>query len=490
MGAGDHHRRCDEKDRPILEQRSSDDAANHDALASDDAAAIMADAQLQPLAPVEDIWAASEGYTPLRDMQTEDGGGLFSDGGSTTFYTSYPASFLTQMATNYEQQNDREEDEDDDASADESSIANLALMTLDNEYQRTVSYSMVRPPNERIEAEVVGTVDCFNSESVAFEAVDGGEQDAAPEPYAFTHYDKVLPEIDADAVRRAVQSIQLLNPKLKQNLQQWEKAQEQQANRQTMLAPRLHCIIPSTPLAAFRKQTAKAIDASANLSRSATIAEALRRFDALQSQWNVETTLRIHVIGCDHVECSSPERARTLFGPVVRWIGAYAEAPAHICIDLIGPNVPVAAASEWSPLDLLPTNSALSNLKPCLQSATLRCHVGLYEDWLSSSIESHPDLVMAFNAGVWGYAEWKSTIATIIQQKAKIPFVVTAYTIQEAEDDEAVIQELVSSSASGSSRCEWEAEPNPFASNKVRETHTAAEGRVYRENAAWQGWRL
>jgi hypothetical protein len=486
MGAGDHHRR-DDKDRPILEQHSGDAEAP---VAPVTDVGVME----EPLVPVDDIWAASEGYTPLRDTQGE---GLFSDGGSTTFYTSFAGSFLTQLA-------DLAEDEDDDE--DESSVAHAAqvateklvdkvedetdfrrladqaLMALDIEYQRTQAAHRNPSASVLVTLNTTGFQTLTSSnESVTEDSALGSCLDDDIGKFASTatyaSYRKAIPNVDSEAVRRAVQNIELQNPKLRQGLEQWEQNRKQAARA---VAPRMHPIIPSAPLAAFRKQTPKAIQSSSNLSRSATIAEALCRLDVQQS----EKTLRIHIVGCDHVECESLERLRILFGPVVRWIGAYAEAPAHMLLDLVGPNIPQQAAA-WSPLNLLPTN--INALKPCLQSATLSCHLGLYHDWLSTCFNP-PDLVVAFNAGVWGYRDWETTLSSVIHRNLSIPFVLTAYTIQEAEDDEDVIRKLLPPDAIN--RCEWEPESNPFASNKARETHSAPTGRSYRENAAWQGWRL
>jgi hypothetical protein len=46
-----------------------------------------------------------------------------------------------------------------------------------------------------------------------------------------------------------------------------------------------------------------------------------------------------------------------------------------------------------------------------------------------------PHLVIAFNAGVWGYAGWAASIAAAART-LRAPVVVTAYSRQEAEDDE------------------------------------------------------
>lgn len=494
MGAGDHHRR-DDKNRPIEQQPSSDlvDTENDDA---------QGDAE--HLTSVDDAWASSEGYTPLQDLQ--GGGGLFSDGSSSTFFASYPGAFFADMGTFGDDDADEDslppQQEHNNGAlgssldlqmeiTDHRSVADNALMMLDDEYRRTVSRqflptdswrtatSLQENPSSVIDVNFDCQPNIFEAFVPHFEEAVSLAGDALVDHQADV---KVVPEIDAEAVRRAVEKIQLRAPKLKQNLLQWERAQKESAGA---IAPRLHPIIPSAPLAAFRKRTAKAVQASANLSRSACIAEALRRFNVLQNE-GTEKTLCIHVVGCDHVECESQERLRTLFGPVVRWIGAYAEAPAHVQLDLIGLNVPTAA-TEWRPLDLLPTNFALDFR---LQSAALRCHCAVYEDWILTAESSlaTPDLVIAFNAGVWGYREWKTTIQYLAQQEQSVPFVVTAYTLQEAEDDYEVFQEVLQESASN--RCHWEPEFNPFSSNQDRVTAAALPGRRYRENSAWQGWRL
>jgi len=139
----------------------------------------------------------------------------------------------------------------------------------------------------------------------------------------------------------------------------------------------------------------------------------------------------------------------------------------------------------------IPTTNNTERLRN-MESAVLRCHCAVYEDWLRECPRPRADLAVAFNAGVWGYREWKPTIEYMVQQKQSIPFVFTAYTVQEAEDDFEVIQQVVSEASDHNSTasCFWEAEANPFSSRQDRDTANAATGRQYRENAAWQGWRL
>jgi hypothetical protein len=275
----------------------------------------------------------------------------------------------------------------------------------------------------------------------------------------------------------------LKHPRLAKNLNEWEEQRGVNDTSVVALAPQEHAIIPKTPLSAFWRQSPKAISATANLSRSATLAEAIHRLSCLKSE-----RLVIHIVGADHVECSSQDQQRTLFGPLVRWIGALENSPAHIVICLVGPNVP-ADAPNRPPLDLMPKTSS------SLVSATASCYEGVYHEWIQQQENGNigfcpADIVIAFNAGLWGYDEWVATIKALCESSLAIPFISTAYTIQECEDDAEVIESVASLSTAKEAKRLWKAEANPFSSRQIRETKTAVSGRQYRENAAWQAWKL
>ena len=274
---------------------------------------------------------------------------------------------------------------------------------------------------------------------------------------------KENPPIDTEAVRRAVDVIRSKAPRLTTALNLWEQQHD-------TVAP--HPIIPKAPISAFMRQSEKAISATANLSRSATLAEALHRLSCFCFG---RERLVIHIVGADHVEC---DHLRTTFGPLVRWIGALNNSPQHIDIKLIGPNVSVEAATR-PPVNLMPKKCASR-----LVSASATCHESVYHDWIQQLC---PDIVVAFNAGIWGYDEWVPTIKALCHSSYMVPFVVTAYTMEECQDDADVIEQVAQDSTA---HCLWKAEANPFGSKQTRETATAVAGRVYRENAAWQAWRL
>jgi hypothetical protein len=458
-----------------------------------------------------------------------------------------------------------------DSIPDYRSVADHALSMLDREYFNIISLEQQQHQQQRnrdnngevpSEADSDHDDDDNDDNSVDLKwSIDGNTQDVNRDStdelstaHVFPLEAKVVKHIDTEAVRRAVQTIQLKNPRLEQNLRLWEKKQQLQLlgnnnnstlphhskipyttpHPQNCMAPRIHPIIPELPLTAFRKFTSpKAIQATANLTRSVCIAEALHRYNILQYHVHQEQTIRIHVLGCDHMEIGyhninatsndtttneehtgyDVSRIRTLFGPIVRWVGAYAEAPSHIRIELIGPNIPnhIATTTNTTPVDLLPNISTNANnnntrkVKECLQSATLRCHSGTYEDILQNDSDSNdigiPDLAIAFNAGIWGYNEWVTTIRYLIEhQSSSIPFVVTAYTFEEAEDDYDTIAEIVKQCPPVDHKqiqCVWDVEYNPFASNQDYQQHSSTTTATTpikpsrrRENAAWQSWRL
>jgi hypothetical protein len=177
--------------------------------------------------------------------------------------------------------------------------------------------------------------------------------------------------------------------------------------------------------------------ATAQYSLSATLAEALRRLDLLRGR---SQSLRIHVVSCDAVECAAPSAT---FGPLVRWLGEYVECPGSLHLDLIGPNIPTSYRSSFiTPVtDLLlsvhpdTTSTAATASLPSssrLRTATVQCHATLYHDFIAAARHRWhhkdddpdgnttaddpppPDLIVAFNAGVWGYDDWRPCLECIM----------------------------------------------------------------------------
>ena len=136
----------------------------------------------------------------------------------------------------------------------------------------------------------------------------------------------------------------------------------------------------------------------ANLSRSVTIAEALRRLNLLRQQ----DVLRIHVIGCcHHVECDIQERIRTLFGPIVRWIGANAHSPdCLVTFDWTG------YSSERRGAVSSESRAQHHQWRKHLEQGQVSCQNTVYDEWsLTQRDDCAAHLVVAFNT-----KEWRKTI--------------------------------------------------------------------------------
>lgn len=277
--------------------------------------------------------------------------------------------------------------------------------------------------------------------------------------------DKTKP-VDIDAIKKAMQSIRVKSPQFASALDAASSSsstsllaykaatrvsynalinstcnavQERQCaldqSQQTILS---HQIIPTGPLAAFRRNTPKAHAASHNLSRSATLSEALVRlwplicfrrklFDINErelpkekhdEQEHAKSTrlLTIHIIGADGVECSSEDSVRNAVGAFARWLDAalksgslsdslstseisHAVRGNKVLIEFSGPNMPEYMVGKE--FDLLPQTQSDSPSKG-LESATCVFYKREYHESENSTIGSTTaDLTVAFNAGVW-----------------------------------------------------------------------------------------
>lgn len=318
------------------------------------------------------------------------------------------------------------------------------------------------------------------------------------------HESVALPFVDTDAVRRAVKALSSRSEAPFQ--QKFAKWQEKQEKTKTFLQ---HGIIPTPFCKAFFKSTQKSKEATGNLSRSATIAEAMARLQMTapisfsQSQpsssplSSISTThhLIIDVIGVDHIECACSDTIIRTFQPLVRWLGTHLSTSSlaqssnlyeEIHFRLIGRDLMTNITS----VDLL--TGVGSSISSRITKATATCINGTYHEVLENNgdfnaINAH--LVIAFNGGIWGYSEWEPTIEYLAKRKESSNFVVTAYTLDESHEDYDVIERILGKDPSGCrSQVLWKPEDNPFGSRLIRETKSSTA--EYRENAAWQAWRL
>ena len=449
------------------------------------------------------------------------------------------------------------------------SLAEQALRGLEDEHRTTLELSSAHIPTigdadtrpiPKDDEVVAASIPPPSTHTIA-QVNEGGDEKMTSnfesifpplEDIASVEVSKLEPKpMDVNAIQKAMHSIRLKSPQLANTLDAGASSSFSPSSTvlQTSLGSVInftsqsiqsmerqninnHAIIPAGPLAAFRRSTPKAKSASANLSRSATLSEAVLRlwplisfrrrmrvmgFGELKPQQETKhsKTLTIHILGCDRVECSSEETLRKSVGPFARWMSAALQSGAlttmqtssagsapeinSLVLEISGPNVPDWILSRE--INLLPS-SELGGLV----SATAVFHQREYHEQTldEASAVLTPDLAVAFNAGIWGYDSWKPTLSFMCQSESNdsyacIPFIITAYTIEECEDDAAVIAEVAEEA--GVKRMQsskhdnavfahqlWAPESNPFSSRIERKT--ASVPRKYYENNAWQAWLL
>lgn len=490
---------------------------------TDAAISVDDEGTVDPREEQQDIWAQSEGYTPLSDVQysslmvsmgPSDGEGNSEDDDSQAnleWRASGGAVFVNSTAISTDGDHEEESHGADEEVAriqisssidDFENIAGKALSLLDEEYERTIqcerspshgkdeasvyaTIPQIAPQEEHQDSRIITATSCDRNQIAMKQGFvpDWDHLERSTNSLKAAHSESPAgntASVDTDAVRKIVQALSLKadNP-FQRKFNEWEQ--------QHPSLPSVHSLIPLSSYKAFRRTTPKAKQATASLSRSATLAEALCRLRDCDLLPLDSETLIIDVVGVDHVECESIERIQATFRPIIRWIGIWKGCSyQHVIVRLVGRELTLRIPS---PVDLLTPKAAT-----IFQSAYATCHSGIYHTWLSASNESAaaaapppPHVAVAYNSGIWGYTEWQPTIQYLCERAdTSIPFVSTAYTLEECQEDFEVIEAAVK--GKGRSKVLWDAQVNPFGSKLIRETKSRSS--EYRENAAWQAWLL
>ena len=445
----------------------------------------------------------NHGYTPLSDLNLDDSNGAGhsyvmvatdprSDSDGASFYVN-PDAFGTSNDWDSSSSPARVNDYDFDA------IATNALTSLDEEYQQTLASSTVATDQERQSDEDLKIIAAgFDDQAEELQRIreKGGfyvnweePQHRMPSSNA-PNNDRPKPSIDVEKVRQAINTLSVKNKDapFQQKFAKWQQKQSFASS------PVPHALIPKSSWKLFYESTptAKSRLATADLSRSATLAEALERLSLVSSLQ--DSALQIDIVGVDHVECKSVSTIRRTFRPFVNWLESYFHAlpkgdrKPHVHFRLIGRELSTPTDVDGGIIDLIDFSAtSLSSLQ-----ATATCHSGVvYHEMLENTNETGAqatDLVVAFNAGIWGYREWSETIQYLARQHSGLPMVITAYTLDECQEDQEVISNAIASSDHCYAEILWESERNPFGSQVVRETKGSSH--EYRENACWQAWLL
>lgn len=213
--------------------------------------------------------------------------------------------------------------------------------------------------------------------------------------------------------------------------------------------------------------------------------------------------LEVHIVGADFVEGTTAETVVQCFGlflalcwqviPTIRLclIGFGVRPSLHGSRVVVGfKDVAKLPSDPLLALAIEALRSTVAEAEDCLLSAEVHHFVGSYEAFVadaelgrSASAEVAHRMVACFNAGIWGYDTWRPTVANLLELNS--PVVVTAYSVNEGDADEEVIDAVVAEQrraagvddgnafADAGGAYVWTSEPNPWRSFAVHRVGSA-----------------
>ena len=280
------------------------------------------------------------------------------------------------------------------------------------------------------------------------------------------------------------------------------------------------------------------------LSVCATVMGAIERTAISPAKGDATRHLNLHFLGAEDFECENVKNCddfEASYRPLLDFLDV--RGVRSLQLSFIGPNLMGSKPSS---------NKMLFDVGKI--AISVEFHTCLYHEHYiiqrKNNTFGRPDMVLMLNAGIWGYKSWLPTLDAFDmmsrdERSDDIPdcfnsqlqvtearsikeiinegslFVVTSYTVEEAEDDEDTIREhfnkecipvdlnshvpeisgkhsatseSMANTSSIAIRGEpewlWEAEVSPFRSLEQVERLTKVPGREYYPNHAWQCFRF
>lgn len=233
----------------------------------------------------------------------------------------------------------------------------------------------------------------------------------------------------------------------------------------------------------------------------------LAAVDALNN--NLSPHLTLHYVGAEEMEVGNELTQDAILARYAGLLdGLVATGCASVYLRYFGPNLLSAMRAD------VPHELEFVHVGPAAVEMRVRVdrHCCLYHDyWMVRlpAADATPDVVIMLNAGVWGYQSWLPTLDMFAQVARAQPssgtrginsnsissagtlVVATAYTLEEAEDDEDTIRGHYDRPGSGTKAVWlWEAKINPHRSTQQLERASNVPGRLYFSNHAWQGFQF
>uniref|UniRef100_A0AAV1T076 Mitochondrial splicing suppressor 51-like C-terminal domain-containing protein n=1 Tax=Peronospora matthiolae TaxID=2874970 RepID=A0AAV1T076_9STRA len=186
-------------------------------------------------------------------------------------------------------------------------------------------------------------------------------------------------------------------------------------------------------------------------------------------------SLTIHVLGADHREGNSGAATFEVFRAFTEHVAARTRLTS-LQLVLVGPNVSrTLHLDEFTQQCSVPVSD---NGEATTCDVRIRYFVGSFEASFQDKAQVwKPDLVVCFNAGIWGYNEWLPAIQLVLKD-VQVPLLVTSYNADEAGDDEDVLDEMKLG------EWLWRPEKNPWGATTPRATNNA-DAKVLKENDYW-----
>ncbi|KAF4041114.1 putative MYND-type domain-containing protein [Phytophthora infestans] len=213
---------------------------------------------------------------------------------------------------------------------------------------------------------------------------------------------------------------------------------------------------------------------SARETRAATLVEWCKRLDDMHKidvTFSTRRELIVHLLGADHREGNTGAETFDVFRSFTQYLAKEMHLTS-LKLVLVGPNLSrklhlTRFSQEYSEME-----------KTCQVQVDISYFVGGFEAYFEDkALYCQPDLVVCFNAGIWGYDEWIPAIKLVLNE-VRVPLLVTSYNEQEAGDDEDVLDELMPL------RWLWRSEKNPRGACTPRTTNNK-DGSILKENDYW-----
>jgi len=254
------------------------------------------------------------------------------------------------------------------------------------------------------------------------------------------------------------------------------------------------------------------------LTLTSTLERLFRSTSDVAEQKPKDTGFVLHCVGADEIECSSLDELllRVTYNRLFRHL-LLKKGIKLLDLVFIGPNLPTnlhgqsiefvyyysedgeGAIPKWPQGIMSKLSASLQDYGLALK-VRVQAWVGLYHEHFQRSEQvpmtptDRPDLVALFNPGLWGYDAWLPTLEVFKALRSKGPneneksspvFVVTSYTLEEAEDDMDVVEAVFSQGGGGEEGGKdfpvlWGPELNAhYDPTKKLSRITAEEGRHY-----------